>query len=629
MCGIVGYVGKRQAQDIIYKGLSRLEYRGYDSAGIAVLFKNQNSYCTKVIKAPGKLKELKKIWAEIDFPATVGIGHTRWATHGEANQVNAHPHRSGPITIVHNGIIENHQKIREELMAKGFAIVSETDSELFGHLISQEKNRGANLFNAVKNAFQKIQGASAFVVMDETNPGSLIVVRNGSPLVVGIGEGENFVASDVPAVLEYTRKFYYLEDQEIAEISAGEVKVFSLSGQEKKFTPVQINWNIDAIDKQGFEHFMLKEIYEQPRALSDTLNSWLDLGLSKFRLDAASTLRAFEHASDRSSFIANTFARAEMIHIVACGTAAYAGYFGQQIFEKMAKISTQAEVASEFRYREPVLKPEHVGLVLSQSGETADTLAAVKLMKQAGMRVFAICNVRDSSIARECDGVMYTNAGIEVCVASTKVFTTQLALLSVLVAAVSVQKGLLSADQEQSLVEELGSLPRIAKKYLEELTELPALVKKNTEKKGFLFLGRGLYFPIALEGALKLKEVAYVHAEGYAAGELKHGPIAMVEPDMLVIAVAPEGEGLSHVKSVSNFEEVRARKGQLLSIGAASDKHLKQISEFYIPVPSLKNSVLYPILAILPLQLLAYYMALEKGTDVDQPRNLAKSVTVE
>lgn len=633
MCGIVGYVGTRASQELIYKGLSRLEYRGYDSAGIAALKESTGGkFETKVIKAPGKLKELKKIWGDIDFPSTHAIGHTRWATHGEANQANAHPHRSGPITIVHNGIIENHQKIREELRALGHVFQSETDSELFAHLVSIERKKGLGLLESVRLSFQKIHGASAFVVMDETLPGTIVVARNGSPLVLGLGKGENFVASDVPAILDSTRTIYYLEDNELAEITRDKVKVINLAGKEINFNTVEINWNLDSIDKQGYPHYMLKEIFEQPRSLSDTLSAWLDLANGTFRLDSAVVSRKSSNAGGKTfthDDLIKAFSEATMVNIVACGTAAHAGFFGQQILEKWARIPARAELASEFRYREPVLKSTDVGLVVSQSGETADTLAAVKLMKQAGMKVFAICNVRDSSIPRECDAVFYTNAGIEVGVASTKAFTTQLALFAVVAGALASARKLIDAKAERTWVEALGRLPETARHYLQGASKVEALAKKYASKKGFLFLGRGAFFPIALEGALKLKEIAYVHAEGYPAGELKHGPIAMVEPEMLVIAIAPEGEGLQHSKSVSNIEEVKARKGTLLSLCSEKDQSLQKISADSVFIPSSPIPDLLAILAVLPLQLFSYYMAVEKGTEVDQPRNLAKSVTVE
>jgi glucosamine--fructose-6-phosphate aminotransferase (isomerizing) len=632
MCGIVGYVGKRQAQDLIYKGLARLEYRGYDSAGIAALkAEGGGKYSTHVIKEPGKLKELKKYWHEIDFPSTFGMGHTRWATHGEANQANAHPHRAGAITIVHNGIIENHAEIREELLKKGATFKSETDSELFSHLVSRERDRGASLLEAVRLSFRRIHGASAFVVMDERLPGTIVVARNGSPLVVGIGEGENFVASDVPAILDSTRNIHYLEDNELAELTTSSVKIYDLEGKERPCDIVRIDWELDSIDKQGYPHYMLKEIHEQPRALSDTLGAWLDLAHGTFRLDSAAVARkssakgqVFSHQD-----LVNAFSQSTMVHIVACGTAAHAGFYGQQLLEKWAKIAARAELASEFRYRDPVLRSSDVGLVVSQSGETADTLAAVKLMKQAGMKVFAICNVRDSSIPRECDGVFYTNAGIEVGVASTKAFTTQMALFAVVAGAIASARKTIDAATERKWVEALGHLPEVARHYLERAGEIENLAKKYAGKKGFLFLGRGPFFPIALEGALKLKEIAYVHAEGYPSGELKHGPIAMVEPDMLVLSIAPEGEGLLHSKSVSNIEEVKARKGTLLSLGAAGDAHLKKISDSYVEIPSAGFADLLPVLSVLPLQLFSYYVAVAKGTEVDQPRNLAKSVTVE
>jgi len=630
MCGIVGYVGNGKAQDLIYRGLSRLEYRGYDSAGIAALRDDGKTFSTQVIKAAGKLKELKKTWNDIDFPSTCAMGHTRWATHGEANQVNAHPHRSGSITIVHNGIIENHQLLRQKLKEEGVKILSETDSEIFGHLVAQERAKGSDLIASVRKSFQKIEGASAFVVMDESLPGTLVVVRKGSPLVIGLGKGENFVASDVPAVIESTRDIYYLQDNELALVTKDSVRVYSLSGEELKVTPVKIEWEVDAIDKQGYPHYMLKEIFEQPRAISDTLSAWLDLAHGRFRLEAVSipSASSLKKENAEESVIA-AFDKATMVHVVACGTAAHAGQFGFQLLERLAKVPVKAELASEFRYRDPVLRSTDLGLVVSQSGETADTLFAVKQMKQAGMKVFAICNVRDSSIPRECDAVFYTNAGIEIGVASTKAFTTQMAIFAVIAGALASRRGLLKAEVESQMVKSLSELPEIARKTLDDAKNVKAVVHALKDKKGYLFLGRGSFFPIALEGALKLKEIAYVHAEGYPSGELKHGPIAMVEPDMVVLAISPEKDGLLHSKSLSNFEEVRARKGTLLGLGTVEDDSFRKICGHYLTVPSASWPEVMAILAVIPLQLFSYYMALEKGTEVDQPRNLAKSVTVE
>jgi glutamine---fructose-6-phosphate transaminase (isomerizing) len=627
MCGIVGYVGGGKAQELIFRGLARLEYRGYDSAGIAALKIDAKGgpVRTEVIKAPGKLKELKKIWTAIDFPARVAMGHTRWATHGEANQVNAHPHRSGPITIVHNGIIENHRSLREELEREGFKPLSATDSELFSELVRRAREGGASLLEAVRISFRRVHGASAFVVMDERCPDRLVVVRNGSPLVLGLGKGENFVASDVPAVLESTRTIHYLQDMELAELTDESVRIFGIDGKERPLKVVDIQWSLDSIDKQGYEHYMLKEINEQPRALSDTLGAFLDLSNGRFRLDSVSS----PSGSMKAELVLDAFSAATMVHVVACGTAAHAGQYGQQLLEKWAGVPARAELASEFRYRSPVLRNTDVGLLVSQSGETADTLAALKLMKGAGMKVFAVCNVRDSSIPRECDGVFYTNAGIEVGVASTKAFTTQLAILSVLAGAVAAHRGKISRQQEAQWVGELGRIPEQAREVLGRAESVKALAQRYLDKKGFLFLGRGLFFPVALEGALKLKEIAYVHAEGYPAGELKHGPIAMVEPDMLVLAIAPEGQGLLHAKSVSNFEEVKARKGTIFGLVAQGDKEWERLADAKFEIPKSEFPDLLPILTVIPLQLFSYWMAVFKGTEVDQPRNLAKSVTVE
>lgn len=631
MCGIVGYVGPEKAQDIIYRGLSRLEYRGYDSAGIAVLSEENGKSVTRIIKAPGKLKELKPLWSAIDVATKLGIGHTRWATHGQPNQPNAHPHKVGGITLVHNGIIENHSEIRAELRKKGVSFLSETDTELFAHLVHLERKQGKGLLEAVRISFMHIKGASAFVVIDEESPGTIVVVRNGSPLVLGLGAKENLVASDVPALLEVTRQVYYLQDNELAVLNSDGIKVFGMDGQERRAEFIKIDWDIAAIDKRGYEHFMLKEIHEQPQAIQDTASSWIDVAGKRFSLEAVSVARVGVGPKRKYNHqeICELFTKARQVHIVACGTAWHAGLYGQMLLERIAGVSARTELASEFRYREPVLHSNDIGLVVSQSGETADTLAAVKLMKERGLKVFVICNVRDASIVRECDGVFYTNAGIEVGVASTKAFTTQLVLFAVLAAAIGRHNGMLSAAGEAEWVQSILDLPKLAQIALEEAADIKKLAHDYLQKKGFLFLGRGLHYPIALEGALKLKEIAYVHAEGYPSGELKHGPIAMVEPEMLIISLSPEGTGLVHEKSISNFEEVRARKGTILGIGAANDTHFRSISNNYLSIPHIQVAALYPILAIIPLQLLAYYSALARGTEVDQPRNLAKSVTVE
>lgn len=631
MCGIVGYVGPRKAQDLIYSGLARLEYRGYDSAGIAVIDARGGKPETRIIKAPGKLKELRKFWDAIDFPSGQAIGHTRWATHGEANEVNAHPHKVGYVTIVHNGIIENHQEIRKALASEGVKFLSQTDTELFSHMISRRRARGESLVESVRKSFQEIQGASAFVVMDEREPGRLVVVRNGSPLVLGIGKDENFVASDVPAILDSTREVCYLDDNEMAEITAERVRVLGLDGKEIPLRTRTIDWQLDAIDKQGYAHYMLKEIFEQPRALLDTLSAFLDKPNGRFTLDALAVSKKVneERRKFTEAELVDVFAKSTQVHIVACGTARHAGLYGQILMEKIARIPAQCELASEFRYRDPVLRPTDVGLVVSQSGETADTLAAVKLMKERGMKVFAICNVRDSSIPRECDGVLYTNAGIEIGVASTKAFTTQMALFAVLAGALARRTGAISERGEREWVEALLHLPHVMQKTLDHAPELEALAKKYKDKKGFLYLGRGLQHPIALEGALKLKEIAYVHAEGYPSGELKHGPIAMVEPDILVLAIAPEGKGMVHQKSVSNIEEVKARRGTLLGLGAKSDSHFREICHDFVEVTHTDVEELLAIVSVVPLQLFSYYVAVARGTEVDQPRNLAKSVTVE
>lgn len=619
MCGIVGYVGKRGARDIIFSGLKSLEYRGYDSAGIALMESEAGKLATKSIKAPGKLDNLKGELATLSATAAIGIGHTRWATHGEANQVNSHPHRVGPVTIVHNGIIENHGELRRDFSQASFK--SETDSEVFAHLVAGKRKEGKSLFEAVRTSFLKLDGNSAFVVMDEATPDTIIAIRKGaSPLVVGVGANESLVASDVPALLRHTRDVYYLNEDEIAVLTHDGVKLFGTDGKERSFQLTRIDWDAGAIDKHGYPHFMLKEIFEQPRAVEDTLRPWLDSRGQHVKIRVNNMT---PEAAER------IFREAGGVQVVACGTAFHACLYGQMLLEKYARIPARAELAHEYRYRDPVFRASDIGIVVSQSGETADLLAAAKLMRKQGMKVFCITNVPGSSIVRECDGAFFMNAGIEVSVASTKAFMTMMAVFAALAVGIGRARGALSAATETEWAKALEVLPKQIEATLKEAETYRKLAERYRDMKGYLYIGRGPYYGIALEGALKLKELAYVHAEGFAGGELKHGPIALVEKDMLIVAIAPEGDGEMHAKSISNVEEVRARKGTILGIGREQDAEFAKLASDYVGLPTLAVRDLYPLLAVVPLQLLAYHISAIKGCEVDQPRNLAKSVTVE
>ncbi len=526
---------------------------------------------------------------------------------------------SGGVTIVHNGIIENYAELREQLGEDRF--VSETDSEIFAHLVSDKRKEGLGLSDAVQAAFSLLEGNSAFVVIDKDVPDTMIAVRKGaSPLVVGLGKDEALVASDVPALLAHTRDVYYLKEDEFVILSRDGARVFGLDGKEKQIKLEHIEWDADAIDKMGFPHFMLKEVHEQPQAIAETLRPWIVE--SKRKVQIHSTKMSGEDVLSAVNGAAN-------IHIVACGTAFYAAMYGQDLIERYAKVSARAELAHEFRYREPHLRSSDVGIVVSQSGETADTMAAAKMMRAKGMKVFCITNVRGSSIARECDAVFLMNAGIEICVASTKAFSTMLAVFAALSVGLGAAAGHLSEKEEEEWVDAFLTLPSLLQEQLEQAAGILDAAKLYQSMKGYLYLGRGPYFPMALEGALKLKELAYVHAEGFAAGELKHGPLALVEDKMLVVAVAPEGSGELHQKTLSNIAEVRSRKGTILGIGQENDAHFKKISDHYISIPTVKLADLNSILTLIPLQLLAYYISAAKGCEIDQPRNLAKSVTVE
>ncbi len=610
MCGIVGYVGTRQAPEVIMEGLHKLEYRGYDSAGIAVL----EDGATVVRRAVGKLKNLDRALKERPLQGTIGIGHTRWATHGRPSEENAHPHSVDGITVVHNGIIENHLQLRQALKDTDRRFSSETDTEIMAHLVAQEMGKGLDFTRAVRAALERVRGAYAFLILCEREPDKLITAKNASPIVVGIADGECFVASDVPACLSHTRDFVFLEDGQMAVVSSGSLQVTTEAGDPVEHVVRHIEWSPVQAEKGGHKHFMHKEIFEQPTAIADTIRGRVSLERGEVTLDDMPV-------EDLSSL--------RRLVITACGTSYHAGLVGKFMFESLARIPVEVDLASEFRYRQPVIDDGTGVLAISQSGETADTLAALKESKRLGATIFGICNVIESSIARECmksGGVLYTHAGPEIGVASTKAFTTQLVALFLMALHFGSKRGILDEERARDLLGRLLEVPAQIESILNREASIITIARRYSKASNFLFLGRGPAYPIALEGALKLKEISYIHAEGYSAGEMKHGPIALIDENLPVVAVATPG--VSYDKVLSNLEEVRARSGRLILIGAERDSKLAHIAEDVFVVPS-NHELLDPILTTIPLQLIAYHVADFRGTDVDQPRNLAKSVTVE
>ncbi len=606
MCGIVGYVGMREATPILLGGLKRLEYRGYDSAGVAV----SNGGPVHLIRCQGKLVALEKLLAEQRPAGAVGIGHTRWATHGRPSDENAHPHKAGPISLVHNGIVENHVELRARLVASGRKFSSQTDTEVLAHLVDEAVQSGAaSLGDAVRAALQQVEGAYAVAVVSDRHPGAVVGAKKASPLVVGLGQGECFLASDAAALLEHTRDMVFLEDGDVVELNGGGVRITDLWGHCVQRKPRTVTWNAAQAEKAGYPHFMLKEIHEQPRAVTDTLRGRLLPDTHEVVLDDAG--------------ITETPAR---LVIVACGTSYHAGLVGKFLVENAARIPCEVDLASEFRYREPVLGPKDLVVGISQSGETADTLAAMKEAKARGARTLAICNVVDSAIARSADGVLYTHAGPEIGVASTKCFTAQLAALSLLAIFLGRRNRALDDGAASELVRELMNIPHKMAEVLKDCGDLKELARKYKNARDFLFLGRGTNYPIALEGALKLKEISYIHAEGYAAGEMKHGPIALIDDGLPVVVIVTKGKGYDKV--LSNLAEVRAREGLIIAVATKGDRDIVEQGQDVLWVPD-APSLLQPLLTVLPLQMLAYAVALVRGNDVDQPRNLAKSVTVE
>jgi len=611
MCGIVAYIGHREACPIIIKGLRRLEYRGYDSAGVALL----NGQLT-VYKKKGKVADLEAFIGEQDTHAHIGMGHTRWATHGEPNDVNAHPHYSTSerIAIIHNGIIENYAALKQHLQQQGHVFHSDTDTEVFVNLIEEiQKQNSCTLEEAVRLALHEVVGAYAIVVLSKDNPGQLIAARKGSPLVIGIGEGEFFLASDATPIIEYTNEVVYVNDYELAVIRDGKMEIRSREDVVQTPYIQKLELELDRIEKGGYEHFMLKEIFEQPRSILDSMRGRLELEAGHLNMGG---VRAYERK----------FVNADRILIVACGTSWHAGLVAEYLLEDLARIPVEVEYASEFRYRNPVITERDIVIAISQSGETADTLAAIELAKSRGATIFGICNVVGSSIARATDAGAYTHAGPEIGVASTKAFTAQVTVLTLLAMIVGHKRGTLTDTRLRELMVELNNIPAKVEKALLLNDQIEQIAETFKDVPNFLYLGRGYNFPVALEGALKLKEISYIHAEGYPAAEMKHGPIALIDENMPVVVIATKDS--SYEKVVSNIQEVKARKGRIIAVVTEGDDVIPAMAEFTIEVPA-TSEVLMPLVSVVPLQLLSYHIAVLRGCNVDQPRNLAKSVTVE
>ncbi len=613
MCGIVGYVGNREAYPIIIKGLKRLEYRGYDSAGVSIGEKDE----ILVLKEKGKVADLEAYAADRDSTGSIGIGHTRWATHGVPNQVNAHPHNSGDgkLSLIHNGIIENYDSLKRVLVEKGHIFKSDTDTEVLVHLIEEIKNHEqVGLFEAVRLALNEVVGAYAIVVMEKGVNNEFIAARKGSPLVVGIGEGEYFVASDASPFIEYTSNVVYLKDGEIVKIHKDKMlEIISLNNSPKTPFIQELEMTLESIERGGFDSFMLKEIFEQPKSVIDTLRGRINPETKKITLGGI---------LDYEQKIIN----ANRIIIVACGTSWHAGLIGEYLFEDLARISVEVEYASEFRYRNPIINENDVVLAISQSGETADTLAALELAKEKGATLLGICNVVGSSIPRLTHAGSYTHAGPEIGVASTKAFTTQIIVLTLMAIKMAHKKGTITKSKYYEIINELELIPEKIEKILKKNDQIEKIAAKFKDATNFLYLGRGYNFPVALEGALKLKEISYIHAEGYPAAEMKHGPIALIDDEMPIVVIATK-KG-NYDKVVSNIQEVKARGGRLIAIVTEGDKTVKELADYCIEIPACLEQ-LTPLLTNIPLQLLSYHIALMRGCNVDMPRNLAKSVTVE
>ncbi len=610
MCGIVAYVGSRQCAPMLVDGLRKLEYRGYDSAGLAL----HTGGRVEIIRAVGKLSNLDAALKKAPLSGTTGIGHTRWATHGRPSEVNAHPHVAGGIAVVHNGIIENHVELRASLEAAGVRFVSDTDTEIVAHLVERAQRAGdVSLEEAVRAALKQVRGAYAIAVISDHAPDEIVVAKNESPIVLGLADGETWAASDIPAILEHTRDVVFLLEGEMAVLSRGGARISTLDGTPVIRASKRIDWSPTQAEKGGYKHFMLKEIFEQPRAVEDTLRGRIDL-------------EAGDIVGEEMGVTPELARSIRRVYFVACGTSSHAAMAGRYFIEQLARLPSTVEIGSEVRYREPVFGPEDLVVAVSQSGETLDTLAAVKAAKARGAHVLAVANVLDSAIPRVADGALYTHAGPEIGVASTKCFTTQLVALLMLAVYIGRRRETLPVHEARRITRALWHAPHLMRESLESSDAIRAIAKKHLRARDFLFLGRGTGFPIALEGALKLKEISYIHAEGYAAGEMKHGPIALIDENMPVVVLCPQDA--HYEKTLSNMQEVKAREGQIIAVYTRGDDHAARFADDAIAIPAAEPEIL-PLLSVLPLQLLAYHMADLKGTDVDQPRNLAKTVTVE
>jgi glutamine---fructose-6-phosphate transaminase (isomerizing) len=624
MCGIVGYVGQKRVVPVIIEGLQKLEYRGYDSAGIAVA---GNGAGLQVRRAEGKLRNLQEAIQQCPLDGTYGIGHTRWATHGRPTEENAHPHRdcTGKVVVVHNGIVENYLSLKKRLADDGHKFVTETDTEIIAHLIEDALSKSPNghpptLEDAVRKAVKQLNGVFALVVISENEPNKIVAARNGPPAVVGIGNNEYFIASDIPAILPHTRKIFFLADGDVAVITPQGVKVSDFDGRPLERQVQHITWDPIQAEKGGFKHFMLKEIYEQPRAVRDTTLGRISQDTGKIFLEEMEITEA-------------EFRNATKVNIAACGTSWHAALAGKFMLERLARIPVEVDYASEYRYRDPITGPDALTILITQSGETADTIAAQREAKAKGSKTLAVCNVVGAMIAREAAGTVYTHAGPEIGVASTKAFTAQLTALFLFSTFLAQKRGTISSDQSLKLVQELTKIPGKLETILSHDEACEALAKQYQKVPDFLFLGRGIHYPIALEGALKLKEISYIHAEGYPAGEMKHGPNALIDENLPVVVLATKDPGdsdsvLRYEKTISNIKEVTARSGKVIAIATEGDEEIREAADHVLFVPPAPE-LLLPILEVVPLQLLAYHIAVRRGCDVDQPRNLAKSVTVE
>lgn len=613
MCGIVGYIGNKQAYPILIKGLQRLEYRGYDSAGVALIDNN----VLNVYKCKGKVADLHNFIGEKNKNGTIGIGHTRWATHGVPNDVNAHPHYSASknMVMIHNGIIENYGPLKEELKKRGHQFLSDTDTEVLIHLIEDIKeNENVRLGEAVRIALNQVVGAYAIVILSKENPDELFAAKKGSPMVIGIGADEFFIASDATPIVEYTKNVVYLEDEEIAFVERGkELKIKTIKNKTKTPYVQELELQLEALEKGGYDHFMLKEIYEQPRSIKDSMRG---------RISAENAIVNLGGITEYEQ----KFINAKRIIFVACGTSWHAGLVGEYLFEDLARIPVEVEYASEFRYRNPIVYEDDVIIAISQSGETADTLAAIELAKSKGATIIGICNVVGSSIARATHAGSYTHAGPEIGVASTKAFTAQVTVLTLMALRIAFRKGTISSSRFHELLTELEAIPDKVEKVLQINDKIKYIADIYKNSTNALYLGRGYTFPVALEGALKLKEISYIHAEGYPAAEMKHGPIALIDEEMPVFVIATKGT--SYEKVVSNIQEVKARKGKIIAIVTEGDTQVKEMADYTIEIPE-TDEILVPLVSVIPMQLLSYHIAVMRGCNVDQPRNLAKSVTVE